>query len=152
MQLVADSSGLHGLSESPKFSCSKAFPGGAPLDKTNGCLEHITPTGQDHSLFQLLLSSKPVNRNFGLHRGILAACNSGSQEDCAASSQYAGHLLTKIIFLAHSPKSNVALANPDETKAVVLEPGPERETRVFLADRVLQVCSPPIRLATLSWR
>jgi hypothetical protein len=43
-------------------------------------------------------------------------------------------------FRAHCPKSlNVALANPDETKAVVLEkPGPEREIRVFLADRVVQ--------------
>ena len=58
MLLVADSSGLHGLSESPTFSCSKALRGGAPFDKTNGCLEHITPTGPDHSLFQLLLSSK----------------------------------------------------------------------------------------------
>jgi hypothetical protein len=39
--------------------------------------------------------------------------------------------------------ANVALVNLDETKAVVLEkPGPERETRVFLADRVVQVMLP----------
>jgi hypothetical protein len=54
MLLLADSSGLHGLSESPKFSCSKALPWEAPLDKTNDCLEHIPPTGQDDSLFSII--------------------------------------------------------------------------------------------------
>jgi hypothetical protein len=49
-----------------------------------------------------------------------------------------------MIFLAHCPKSlTFALANPDETKAVVLEkPGPERQTGVFLATRVAQVMLP----------
>jgi len=60
--------------------------------------------------FNYYCQAKTLNRNFGLQRGILAACNSGSQEDCAASSQYAGHLLIKMIFLAHCPKSLTSLS------------------------------------------
>src|SRR5882762_11919366 len=131
MLLVADSSGLHGLSESPNFRAVKPFQG-APLDKTNGCLAHITPTGRNHSLFQLLLSSKNSQSEL----------RSLSRDSCSLQQQESRRLC-RVVPVCGTPShknglscslpsvSNVALASPDETKAVVLEkPGPERETRV----------------------
>ena len=49
--------------------------------------------------------------------------------------------------------SNVAFANPDGTKAVVVgNPGAERQVRVLLAGKMAQVTLPADSLLTLSWR
>jgi glucosylceramidase len=49
--------------------------------------------------------------------------------------------------------SNVAFANPDGTRAVVVgNRGPERTVRVLLAGKMVQVTLPDDSLVTLSWR
>jgi len=49
--------------------------------------------------------------------------------------------------------SNVAFANPDGTKALVVgNPGPERQARVLLAGKMVQVTLPADSLVTLSWQ
>ncbi len=49
--------------------------------------------------------------------------------------------------------SNVAFANPDGTRAVVVgNRGPERTVRVLLAGKMVQVTFPDDSLVTLSWR
>jgi hypothetical protein len=92
------------------FRVVKPFPGDRRSTRQTVVLNAPPQLAKTIVFFNYYCQAKTVNRNSGLNRGILAACNSGSQEDCAASSQYAGHLLRKMIFLAHCPKSLTSLS------------------------------------------